>query len=627
MKKLLSVFVAVAMVMGFSMTASAADSVDVTLTSPTITKAEGACEKVGAVTFEFSSGAVLEKGDWWYMDLPEGAELCKGIDYLIVGDAAGGPASNNTWVSVDSLDPTLVLFGGGTGYAIGGGTGTTLTAAGITGNPPITVQDLSGASGVVNVTGNVALRVVGKSGSRRVTLYVASDAVGTGSLTVTPDTTMKIKVFDGAHHEGGTANAENSRIILDVDMQRFTTLGGTTTSDTGRYQIFGQMDGDAGYDPELDEIIDSSAQVPHIENTLCVNAEEADGNLFVSFASKNDFLTFTGDSQIAHTGGGVSFSLEACAGKLASLDEILLANQDACVFDYENTNGYCDTHVAGYIYMQAADTFGEIDERFDLSVDILTDGVYFGGAPALMGFLSSQDACEDMGAAVTTGTIYYCVGNDCSDQAGSDAEWPADDSCTVDDDEMVDRIFTKGGSVTGINNFAQMSFNFQEFHYDTSIVAAGDEVELEVTMDKYPCGTIGTDTIIIGTFVTECTTTATGTSSLFFPFLPGSQFVGWWGGYVVANGSTDAGTAVLMATDVDGNSASYETPEIAAYGQFNASFLEVADWTQSASNAANFDGSANYTVFVTCNFNRGSGMAMLGNSTEGVGYTADTTGW
>jgi hypothetical protein len=628
MKKLLSVFVAVAMVMGFAVTASAADAVDVTLTSPTITKAEGSCEKAGAVTFEFSAGAVLEQGDWWYMDLPEGATLCKDIDYLIIGDNAG---PNGTWVGVTPLDPTLVYFEAAT-EAIGGGDGTNLD---VSATGPITVQEDS-AGGTVDIAGNVALRVIGKKNTRRVTLYVASDVEDSGSMTVNSDTRMQIKILDGQPHAGSGSGALNSRIILDVDKETYDSLSATTQDDDGIFLVFGAEDGETvgGETVEDDEFIDVTNEIPHVENTLCINAEDASGNIHVSFASKNDFLTFTGDSQIAHTGGGVSFTLKTCTGKDTSTDYIEIGTQDSCLFDYDDDVGYCTGHDddASKVYMQAASTFGEIDERFDLSIEIATDGVYFSGAPTLTAYLASGgDACENEGAdsGATFGTFEYCSGTSCSDD-GADVDYLAssDTSCTIDDENKIDRVFTQGGAITEIQNSGQILFDFAPFHYESAVVADQTPVTLEITLDKYPCGTIGTETITIGTFVEDCPSSgSTDSSSLFFPFLPGSQFVGWWGGYVVANGSTTAGAATLTATDANGNSATYEVDEVAARGMFNASFLAASDWTQSSTNTENFDGSENYTVFVSCEFGKASGMCMLGNSTEGVGYTAETTGW
>ncbi len=619
MKKLISVAIAVAMVFSFAMTASAAE-VQVTLTSPTITKAAGSCEKAGAVTFEFPPGSILNDGDWWYMDLPPGATLCKDIDYVIGGQIAAGVLTANSYAAVDSLDPTVVV--GAANYQYLGVPGGVLAPGG-TGPVQLTVTTLPGtAAGVV---GNLSIRVIGESGSRRVTLYVADQITGlTGNgITVNADTVLTVKILDGAAHVANGDGVDSSRILTDVNGQRYATASNVTPSDIGQYFMFGEAALD-GVLITADEQIDvATFSVPHVENTLCVNAETAVGNLNVSFASKNDEFTFSGDSQIAHEGGGTIFSLEACSGKTASTDEILLAEQDECIFDYEDSAGYCPTHDNGFIYLHAGGgTFGEIDDLYDMEIQVVTAGVYFGNGAVVNGILASQTVCEAGGTAVLgAGDWIPCVGSDCTS-----ISYPGDNACDVDSDDRVDRIYTEGGEISVIQNYTDLVYNFDDFHYDTSIVAAGDEVDLDVTVSKYPCGEIWSGTITIGTFVESCGG-ATGASTLLFPWLPGSTFVGWWAGYVVTNGGGTAGTAMLTATDSDGNSATYTTASIPAAGFFNASFLSASDWTQASGNSANFDGSLSYIVSVACNFSRGAGFAMLGNSVEGVGYTAETTAW
>ena len=627
MKKLFSVFIAVALVMGVAMSASAATSVSVTLTSPTITKASATvCEKVGAVTFDFPAGAVVTAGDWWYMDLPEGATLCKALDYLIVGSGAQGP---DTWVGVDAIDPTYVSFANVLNN-LGDATGN-LVATGADG--PITVVGTGTTPLATTFVGNLALRVIGASGSRRVTLYVADNdnTVNDDTLTVGQDSVLRIKILDGQPHVNTVAAENKTSIIIDRDAVKFTTINGATTSTTGGYYRFGQMTTDTTPTTKTvkNEVIDTASyQVPHVENTLCVNAYNASGNLHVSFASKQDKFTFTGDSQIAHTGTAASISLLSCLGKTTTLNEIKIGTQNACQFDYETvgtgsaTNNYCATHAAGKLYLSSTTVFGELDDRYDIQFTSLTNGVYFGGFPSMYGFLSSQDACAVTGTAITAATTDLSVGGVWK-STNSTLAYATSSACTVPAANRVNVIKTYGGAISGIQNYTKIAFDFANFYYDTSLIGAGTEAQLQVTLNKYPCGEIWTGTITVGTFVTTCSTTTTGTTSLFFPFLPGSAFVGWWGGYVVSNGGTTAGTAVLTATDVNGNAATYTTPSIPAKGQFNASFLTAADWTQAAGNTANFDGSANYTVSVTCNFTGGSGFAMLGNGTEGVGYTAD----
>lgn len=630
MKKTLSIFLAVAMVLGAALTVNAATAVDVTLTSPTITKAAGSCEKAGAVTFSFPAGAVITAGDWWYMDLPENATLCKPINYLIVGNQVALAA--DTYVGVSSTDPTEVWFQD-LGMAIGGSTG--LLGTGSTNAGPLSVAYSGSGSnygGVVAATGNLAIRVLGNSGSRRVTLYVAADGAdaAAGTLTVQADNTLRIKILDGSQHNSAVADSSDTRLITDTNGATFSTTNALTTSTTGVYTMYGQHTGDTLNAPTAatgNEFVGTAGgQVPFVENTLCINAENAAGNLFVSFASKNDIFTFTGDSQIAHTGSSASFTLTTCVGKTTSVDQIELSEQSACNFDYETAgtanaaNNYCTTHSAGIIYIESDSTFGELDDLFDITIESDTTGVYFSGAAAITGFTSAQDVCADTGTAVVS-TTQICNGSTCTGISY------ATNACSVAATFQSDTIKTVGGAIAGVHNYQTLAFNFADFVYDSSVVAAGTEVDLTITLSKYPCGTIFSDDLTIGTFVTECTSAASGSTTLLFPWFPGSQFVGWWSGYVITNGSTAAGTAVLTATDVNGNSASYTTASIPAAGQFNASFLTVADWTQASGNSANFDGTENYIVQVVCNFDMGAGFAMLGNSTEGVGYTAESSDW
>ena len=435
MKKLIVFFIAVSMVMGFAMTASAATSVQVTLTSPTITKATATvCEKFGAVTFDFPAGAQLQAGDWWYMDLPTGATLCKNIDYLIVGNGATGL---DTWVGTSTLDPTLVAFNNVLN-AIGGG------APALDATGPLTFVDVGGGA-APTIAGNLALRVVGTSGSRRITLYLAADAgtkamAAAANITVAADTIMRVKILDGASHVNTAATAGNTSIIIDRDGAKFATIAAAQASTTGDFRRYGEQTLDTVRSPAVtaNEFINvATGVVPFVENTLCGNAYNYGGTeLYVSFASKNDKFTFSGDAQIAHTGSAASITLASCLGKTASTDEIKIGTQNACVFNYETAgtagaaNNYCTTHAAGEVYMQSSTTFGELDDRYDIQITSMTNGVYFGAAPQLFGLLASQDACSVAGTAIANTLTDFGVGGVWQSTAGT-FTYQTSDSCTV----------------------------------------------------------------------------------------------------------------------------------------------------------------------------------------------------
>jgi hypothetical protein len=641
MKKTLLIVAAVAMVFGAAFTASAASTVSVTLTSPTVTEAPNACEKGGAVTFSFPAGSVLAAGDWWYMDLPTGATLCKDIDYLIIGDAvAGGTQDHEVWTL--TTDPTQVTFLHNTD-AIGGGNGTNLTPANDTQGPITTEAVTTGAN--VAVTGNLAIHVIGQAGSRRVTLYVAGDDpvvnnahTNPGTLTVQSDTVLKIKILDGSRNNGTGSGATNSRIITDTNKMAFTTNTVAGTAGSGNFRLFGQTTTDAfpgaPNTAKADEYIDPTAayQVPHVENTLCITTTGATGepgNLFVSFASLNDKFTFTGDSQIAHTGTGNTITLLSCIpSKQTKNDNLEIGAQNKCTFTYEDHTNYCtSTNYKAAVYLASDTTFGELNDLYDIVVQSKTTGIYFSQMFTLKGLTSSETPCVDAGTAVAIAQSDYSSGTS-NKKDGADIAYPTSASCSIASKNMIDKVYTYGGAITGIQNYKYLVFDFGKFYYDKTAVVDGTEVTLQVTLNKYPCGQLFTDSIVIGTFVTTCTT-ASGSTTLLYPYMIGSKYTGWFAGYVITNSSSTAGTATLTAVDDNGNKATFTTPSIPPMGSYNASFLTASDWTQDASNTANFDMTENYVVKVLCNFGGGGGMAFLGNTNEGyaIGYDAYSSVW
>jgi hypothetical protein len=633
MKKTLLIVAAVALVFGAAFTASAATTVQVTLTSPTITKAVKACEKGGAVTFQFPAGSVLQAGDWWYMDLPEGATLCKDIDYLIISDTFVG-GSNNHYVYADSTLPTYVKFlsandklGGATGNIIVGAPG------------PMSTVAIVGGGHNTTVAGNMAIRVVGQSGSRRVTLYVASDNVSTANpapandkITVGADSALNIKILDGSQNKGTAAVGTGTRVITDTNKQAFSDTAGTVST-TGKYRAYGQTTTDAlpasaSDKSKVDEYVGfAGGQVPFVENTLCVTAHDAVGNLFVSFASLNDKFTFTGDSQIAHTGTANTISLLTCLpAKETQNDTIKIGGQGECSFEYDAHTSYCSTYDAR-VYLASDSVFGELNDLYDVTLESKTAGVYFMDTFTLNGLTTTQVPCTDAGTPITLATTDYSSGTS-NKKDNADIAFATSAGCTVETKNKIDKLYSYGGSITGVQNYRYLVFGLPTFVYDSSVVKEGTEVDLAVTLNKYPCGQIFTDTVTIGTFVTTCTTTS-GSTTLMYPYLIGTKYAGWFAGYVITNGGTTAGTATLTAVDDNGNKATFTTPSISAMGTYNASFMTVADWTQDAGNSANFDMTENFVVKVLCNFDNGGGMAFLGNTNEGyaIGYDAYTTDW
>lgn len=578
MKKIFVLMMAVALTIGLSFSVQAANQCQVTLTSPTIVKT--GCEKVGSVTFSFDAGTVLTTGDWWYMDLPPGATICQTLDYFIFNAGAANGVANFGNIAAGSTS-NIVYAGAANGIFNSLAAVPVGTAVG-----PFTVSNTGAVGGNLVSTGNVAFRVQGTIGTQRVwvrVLQMQGDAVRT--TTVGASSTLELKILDGALH--------NTTIRWDSD-------------GSGNY-------GDAAADT-------LQGPVPDLRNTLCVNAEQMSGTLmFVSFASLIDFINFTGDAQIAHAAAAQPLSLAFCKGETTG--NILIAAQGGCRFDFETPLGYCPAppalFVGNMLFIEGTTTFGDPGDRYDIRIYSDTAGVYFAGAPAVQGFIPADDKCTATGNAVGAAYIPY-------NESGTANVAYAGGTCSVGSTNRVREIRTINGAIAGIDIYDALWINLPNLVYDTSIVGDGTQSVIRVALHKYPCGEIFSGSHTVGTLVTTCPVGVGGTT-LLFPFLPAmdGSYPGWWGGFMIVNGSTAAGTAVLTFTEADGDTATYTTPSIPAAGQWTAAASAdlLTMVTPGAGNTGTF-GDANVSVVGVCAFNLGGGFAFTGNLIEGTGYTA-----
>jgi hypothetical protein len=608
-KKIFIFVMAIALIMGLSFSVQAMNTVQMTLSNPTITKT--GCEKVGAVTFSFDSGSVLTVGDWWYMDLQTGATLCSGIDFLITGGAANAVTANANNVNAvfgntagnDSLLENLTAGGN--------------AAIRVANVGPVTVTNESGTgvNGAVKapITANMCIKVVGAANGRRVTLYVMGDDNATpGTITVQAGYKMNIKILDGAAHNAAAALGD-SMILLDANANT----------------IYNEAAGD---------VITGNA-VPHLQNTLCVNSEQMSGSvMYTYFSSLNDKFTFTGDSAIAHTAAAASISLAACKGETEG--NIQIAAQGGCAINYETAAGYCllDTFntqtmpwaaVGGNkLLIQNASVFGEAAaDQWQVYMYSDTPGVYFTAAPGyLNGYTPAQDAClTAYGGGAATGAAWVAY----NEGGTAGAAYPAAGACTVAAANRVREL--RSTAFAAINTFDTLELDIPALCYDTSIVGDATQADIRISLRRYPCGEIFSETRTIGTFVTTCPPAA-GATNLLFPFLPAmdGSVAGWWGGFLIVNGSATPGTAALTFTEEDGDSATFTTPSIAAGGMWvgNVAAL-LSTVTPNPGNTGTF-GDSNVSIVAACNFTFGGGFAFTGNGDEGTGYVAYTSigsGW
>jgi hypothetical protein len=584
---------AFAMTMGLALSVQAANTVQVTLTSPTITKT--GCEKAGAVTFAFDADTIINPGDWWYFDLPSGVTICQAIDFAIFNSIGGGAVGTANLNDLTTFNAVFNVAGAG----IMGGANSIAVGATV---GPLSVTNL--AAGALNTvfSDQFAFRVSGASGSQRVWFYVFSaggtqDAV-LDTITVGAATSFKLSVLSGALHNGIIP----AGIVLDSDGNG----------------VFGDAAAPA------DQL---AGPVPDVNNTLCIDATSFAGDLvFVSFASLNDKFTFTGDAQIAHVSAAVPITLASCKGDTTG--DVPIGAQGTCTFDYENPTNYCTiapAYAGNRMILQTQGGFGGPGDLFTINIYSDTTGVYFGGAANVTGFAPAGDPCVGNGANVVVTTLIRSTGGANVAYAGT--------TCSIAAGNQAAHIGTPAGAIAGINIYDALWVNLPALNYDTSVIGNGTEADIRIVFGKYPCGTIFTGTRTVGTFVTTCPPAA-GTTNLLFPFTPawdGSQ-TGWWGGFLIVNTSTAAGTATLTFTDEDGDCATFTTPSIAANGgQWNSGLLAdlLTQVTDCTGNTGTF-GDGNVNIVAVCNFTFGGGFAFVGNGTEGVGanaYVTPGTGW
>jgi hypothetical protein len=319
---------------------------------------------------------------------------------------------------------------------------------------------------------------------------------------------------------------------------------------------------------------------------------------------------------------------------------IQIAQQGGCALDYETAAGYCvlDTFATqtmpwaavggNKLLIQNATTYGEAAaDQWQVYMYSDTPGVYFTAAPGyLNGYTPAQDACLTAygGGAVTgAGWVAYNEGG----TAG--AAYPAAGACTVAAANRVREL--RSNAFAAINTFDTLELDIPALCYDTSIVGDATQADIRISLRRYPCGEIFSETRTIGTFVTTCPPAA-GATNLLFPFLPAmdGSVAGWWGGFLIVNGSATPGTAALTFTEEDGDSATFTTPSIAAGGMWvgNVAAL-LSTVTPNAANTGTF-GDSNVSIVAACNFTFGGGFAFTGNGDEGTGYVAYTSigsGW
>jgi hypothetical protein len=546
---MLTVFTCVLAIAGLGF---AANRVEVKVTSEPIPEGS-ACDKAGGFSLNFDAGTDLVNGDIITIDLDytSGAKktsLCRNIDMEI---SAGG--STNVWT-----------------------TGTVTDASATPANSPVYMRNTVSGS-VASVSGSgVYFRLIGNTGTQRLTLYVLG-----GTLTVGADTELVIEFLDQKTNASDFTNIPG---IYKVGATAGVYTVPTTKSD----------------------------------NTLCIDVSLwTESKVKGSMDSKDDKFTFIpSDPQIAHIVAPVSYAAVAC--KTAQCGSIKLPTAttqgSTCSFDNESGLGYCTgTHKENYITFNGAFNSNEqyyITATIKVNGQAGDKGVYF--TPGGIGAVSSA-------ADIRCGTIftpannvpgayaYYLANNTATTPSGSNA-------CTVSAADKAVKMVTPAASIVAAGS-TYLAIDLPAFTYDGSVVKEGDNVTVDIVLSKTPCGTVATTTHCIGTFGCATVTTA---QTLVFPYFTqmGSDADSFWDGFVITNLSATPGKATLTVYEMDGDVATTSV-NLTANGMYVGMLSAMLDgMTLTKSVDGTLGNSRAYIV--ACTDFTSDGFAMIGETETGL---------
>lgn len=616
MRKLFTLLVAVMMVVGMTTAAMAAFQVEVKSNSEGVTGAASACERAGNLTFVFDAGTIIKDGDFWTADLPLGVTLCKSFDFVVTGNSGTVPGT----AAASGFNGTI--------NATTSDDGATLDR-GIWAVKDTTAAD--GVNGSITASSHMFFRITGTSGSNRITIraYDSDDTAaanggvaapansdGSSTFTVNAGTEFQIKLFDG-----------------------FNGIFGATT------YAYNDSNADGFYG-------DSAAPADNLQNSndsdnsYCISIDKntysgSTVNVSISSGGKsgNNFLTFNpSNPEVAHIISATAIVLKACKADLYGYVSLAGGQSAVCDYDYNTATNYCADQGSAIfktkngnqiLIANTSGNFYNAGDQYRVKMTVSGNGAYFENANMTVAAYKSSDVqpCDGgpgttVSAAANIDTTKYKTESNTAFNT-----FPKTDCTKPDDGDDLVSVSTK--SFTNIDQDNLLAVSVPKIVYVPSMLKAGDQTTVTVTLERLPCGIIFTDSRIVAQYVDTCPQAAP-TTSLYYPYavaLDGSQ--GWWFGMSIGNPSTAAGTATITVYEKDGDIGTYTTPSIAAGGLMVMSAADLLkNLTPNAANTGTL-GDTQCQIVVACSFASAGGFAMQGNGIDSTGYTAygDSNTW
>jgi hypothetical protein len=618
MKKIMGVLLAVVFVFGMTVSAQAAGGT-ITIEAPTNPGIPlGACHQMSEIQLGFEGNTVLRVGDTGKFDLQLGATLCQDVDFFI-GNAVNGLLTGGivaTSVAPVTFGP-LEIHRPTSTNSVGG---IYMRVQGVTGSQTVQVTILGAAGSFLIVGGGnddlgMDLNLFGRG------IWSQPSTAGNFATTKFATNTVSAILFQDADNDG------------DVDRTDTVTVGGGGKTSSAR-------------------IWTTTLTNKNNDNAVCIqpslNFTGTDVNVFFD---SQDVLnpgvkawTFTNDPgfsagdnyiSVAHILPAESLQcILPCKGDdwgYVEIGTITQGSTPTCDFNYNPAaTGYCTlptSWTGQYITIKKNSVFEPGDYEIVLSVSATSVWFDVDAGPGVMGFApGTPDAniCAGTGGTTVNKAPVFLLGN------GMAATTTDVNDCDVSANGRAVSVVIP---LMNISPYSILRIAVPGFVYNSADVVNGDEVFVDVVLNKLPCGKLFE---CLSNKVAEfgCPTAAAAvTQDCFtFPYFPSINDAVWWNGGAFANCSSGEATCTLNFYESDGDSGAL-TLTIGAWGAWSGLWSSVS--ASIVANAANTGSLGDATFFICACCSPGTGgpgtsatyfnspvsaIGMMGTGNQAHGY-------
>lgn len=645
-KKLCYLFT-VLFIIGFAGSAYAAFELTASTDVKVMTSAT--CNQAGSYTMSAADGLKIREGDVITFSLTQNVTVCDALDYfLVLCDNSSAMLVNDVSYPVysndnESLQDALIMSGGDNAFLVGQNSnyafGLHITASTGSGTISATAKRCDVVTGYMGKTDATGTLVTSNS---MVMEYDSSDG---GSA----DSKLYISLFDEKSNSIATVAANNA------EGTAFFRQKGTVSSNTTQYGKL-YVSAIAAEDNAL--CIDTVTGSPTFVDNEYVEATPSSNPTQETYR-----LNFTGTYRIAKVSGSTSMTIAAVGkGACPEISTYAQVDQDGNAIAPATTfatgtfsTGTCGSGIDSRWSSASSNICQETDKGRGI---IITNSTAFATNDkwAISATLVKKASGSDTYAATShawfkTGVVtvadWYTTSTNAANTSCTsgtptaimpvgDTTWsglttssftvvPPDGTTsyvgyhTIATGAAGNDWIDVGSTYTAFNS---LMLDLPAVYIDYNNLAVGDTIGLTVSVSKYPCGVLKSETVCLGTVTaTKCPTFGSA-CTLTYSYLVSPSNVGFWSGLALTNLGSVAGTATMVFTDAAGTAATV-TKSMAA----NAIEAMLFDETWAAANASGLDTSKNMKLQISTDFSAEGQLLIMSKEVGGgiYGYPSRNT--